>query len=230
MTEQLWFPKRWPPERPDVIQLYSMPTPNGQKVSVCLEEMELDYEPHVIRIMDGDQHDEDYLKLSPNGKIPAILDPNGPEGKPITICESIVILIYLADKTGMLLPRGYHARMDHMQWLTFQAAHIGPMFGQFGHFYKFARDKTSDRYSVERYTEETKRLLKVLDDRLKDRDYIMDEYSIVDLSMVPWVDCLVAFYDAREILAFDTYNNIVGWHQRVTERPAYVKGRDVCRP
>lgn len=228
MSDKPWFPKRWPPQRPDVIQLYSLATPNGQKVGVCLEEMGLEYEAHLINILEGDQHDEDYVKLSPNGKIPSLIDPNGPDGDPIILCESIVILMYLADKTGMLFPQDYAARMDHMQWLVFQAAHVGPMLGQFGHFFKFAADKTSDNYGVERYTEETKRVLKVLDDRLQGREYIMDEYSIVDIAMVPWVDCLDGFYEGGEVLAFNSYENVVAWRKRVTERPAYVRGREVC--
>jgi len=228
MATKAWFPGRWPPARPDVLQLYSLATPNGQKVSVCLEEMGLEYEAHLINILQGDQHDPDYVKLSPNGKIPSILDPNGPVGTPIILCESIVILTYLADKTGMLLPRDYAARMDHLQWLVFQAAHIGPMFGQFGHFYKFARDKTSDEYAVKRYTDETRRLLKVMDDRLAGREYIMTDYSIVDIAMVPWVDCLDGFYEAGAVLEFNTFKNVVAWRKRVTERPAYVEGRRVC--
>ena len=228
MATKAWFPGRWPPARPDVLQLYSLATPNGQKVSVCLEEMGLEYEAHLINILQGDQHDPDYVKLSPNGKIPSILDPNGPVGTPIILCESIVILTYLADKTGMLLPRDYAARMDHLQWLVFQAAHIGPMFGQFGHFYKFARDKTSDEYAVKRYTDETRRLLKVMDDRLAGREYIMTDYSIVDIAMVPWVDCLDGFYEAGAVLEFNTFKHVVAWRQRVTERPAYVQGRRVC--
>ena len=228
MPEQPWFPKRWPPVRPDVIQLYSLPTPNGQKVSICLEEMGLAYDAHRIDIMADDQFDPDYLKLSPNGKIPTILDPNGPDGNPIKLCESIVILTYLADKTGMLLPKDYAARMDHMQWLVFQAAHIGPFFGQFGHFFKFARDKTTDDYGAIRYTNETKRLLKVLDDRLAGREYIMDDFSIVDLSMVPWVNCLDGFYEGGEVLGFNSFKNVVAWRDRVTARPAYQKGKDVC--
>ena len=228
MTSKVWFPERWPPLRPDVLQLYSLATPNGQKVSVCLEEMGLDYEAHLINILQGDQQGPDYVKLSPNGKIPSILDPNGPGGTPIILCESIVILTYLADKNGMLLPRDYAARMDHLQWLVFQAAHIGPMFGQFGHFYKFARDKTSDEYAVKRYTDETRRLLKVMDDRLAGREYIMTDYSIVDIAMVPWVDCLDGFYEAGAVLEFNTFKNVVAWRKRVTERPAYVEGRRVC--
>lgn len=228
MAELAWFPKRWPPTMADEIQLYSMATPNGQKISVALEEMGLSYDAHLINILNGDQHDEDYLKLSPNGKIPSILDPNGPEGEPMMLSESVAILIYLADKTDMLLPQNYRARMDHLQWLIFQTAHIGPMLGQFGHFYVFAKEKTTDDYGKNRYTDETKRLLKVLDDRLENREYMMDDYSIVDISIMPWVECLDGFYKAGEHLQMDTFENVQAWRKRVTSRPAYIKGKDVC--
>ena len=227
MSTKPWFPRRWPPVTPERLQLYSLPTPNGQKVSVCLEEMGIPYEAHRINILEGDQNDEDYRQLSPNGKIPTILDPDGPGGKPIRLCESIVILTYLADKSGQLLPVDYAARMDHLQWLVFQAAHIGPMFGQFGHFFVFAKDKTSDEYAVNRYAAETRRLLRVLEDRLQEREYIMTEYSIVDIAMVPWVDCLDKFYQAAEILELASFPRVLAWRDRVTGREAYVRGRDV---
>lgn len=222
------FPSRWQPESPDVIQLYSMATPNGQKIGVALEEMGLEYEPHLINIVEGDQHDPDFVRISPNGKIPAIIDPNGPEGKMVGLCESGAILIYLADKTGQLLPQNYLSRMEHIQWLMFQMGHIGPFFGQFGHFYKFMRDKVKDDYPLERYTKETKKLLGVLDSRLEGRKYVMDEYSIVDISMVPWVNCCAEFYDAWDYLGMGDYKNVEAWRKRVSERPAYVTGKDVC--
>lgn len=230
MSIQPWFPKRWPPVMTDELQLYSMATPNGQKVSICLEEMNLAYDHHLINISNNDQHDEDYLKLSPNGKIPAILDPEGPEGEPFILCESVAILIYLADKTGLLLPQNYRARMDHLQWLFFQSAHIGPMFGQFGHFYFFAKDKTSDDYAMIRYSNEVKRLLQVLDKRLEGRHYMMDDYSIVDIAIAPWVDCLDGFYQAGEHLNMKQFKNVMAWRERVTSRPAYEIGKDVCSP
>lgn len=225
-----WFPARWPPTMPDAIQLYSMSTPNGQKVGVCLEEMGLSYDAHLIHIGNKDQFDPDYLKLSPNGKIPALLDPQGPEGEPIMLMESVVILEYLADKTGMLFPRTYRGRMDARQWLVFQAAHIGPMFGQFGHFFFYAKDKTSDSYARERYTNEAKRLLAVLNNRLKDRAYLMDDYSIVDIATAPWVECLDVSYHASEHLDMPSYEHVQAWRKRVTSRPAYVAGKDVCKP
>jgi GST-like protein len=224
-----WFPPRWPVEDPDLIQLYTMNTPNGQKVGICLEEMGVPYEVHVIDINKGDQHDPEYLKLNPNGKIPSLIDPHGPEDEPVYLMESIVILQYLADKTGRFYPRTYRARLEAQQWLTFQVAHIGPMFGQFGHFYKFARSKTTDSYALNRYLNETKRLLKILDTRLQDRDHIMGEYSIVDMAMVPWVDGLTSEsgYGAADILEMHNYTHVQGWHGRVTSRPAYRWGKDV---
>ena len=229
MTEKTWFPTRWPASDPDVIQLYSLATPNGQKVSICLEEMGLSYEPHLIDITKDDQFDPDYQRLSPNNKIPTLLDPHGPEDEAVTLMESVAILIYLADKTGTLLPQNYLARMEHLQWLFFQAAHIGPMFGQFGHFHVYAKDKTSDAYGAERYSKETRRLLGVLDERLKGRKYLMGEdYSIVDIATLPWVDCLSDFYKAGEHLQLSEFDNVLAWQQRVHGRPAYQLGRKVC--
>lgn len=224
------FPARWPAQDPDIIQLYSMATPNGQKVAICLEEMGLSYEPHLIHIGKGDQHDPDFLKLNPNGKIPTLLDPHGPEDEPIVLMESIVILTYLADKSDMLLPQTYRARMEHMQWLVFQAAHIGPMFGQFGHFFVYAKDKTSDTYALERYSNETRRLLKVLDERLQDRPHIMGDYSIVDIAILPWVECLGGFYQAGEHLQLAEFEQVTAWQERIMAREAYKVGRKVCQP
>jgi len=224
-----WFPARWPAQYPDLIQLYSLPTPNGQKVSICLEEMNLGYEPHTINIMQNDQMDPDFLKISPNNKIPALIDPNGPEGEPILLMESIVILQYLADKTGQFFPATYRARLEGMQWLTFQAAHIGPMFGQFGHFHVFAKSKTTDSYGDERYTTETRRLLGVLNTRLQDRDYLLDDYSIVDMATVPWVECLAGFYKSYDHLNMGEFEAVEKWRARVTARPAYERGKDVCK-
>ena len=222
------FPKRWQPEMPDALQLYSMATPNGQKIGIALEEMGLTYEPHLINIIEDDQKDSDFLKISPNGKIPAIIDPNGPEGKTVAMAESAAILIYLADKTGQLLPQNYLSRMDHIQWIMFQMAHIGPMFGQFGHFYKFMKDKLKDDYPEQRYAGETRRLLGVLNERLEGRKFIMDDYSIVDISIVPWVNCCAEFYGAWEYLEMGGFKNVEAWRNRVSERPAYIKGKDVC--
>jgi len=225
----LWFPARWPAEDPDLIQLYTMNTPNGQKVSLCLEEMGLAYEPHTINILENEQFDSDYLQLSPNGKIPALLDPHGPEDTAVTLMESSVILQYLADKTGAFFPRTYRGRLEGQQWLALQAAHIGPMFGQFGHFFLFARSKTSDTYALDRYTREARRLLNVLESRLTGRDFILEHYSIVDMAFLPWVEAMVQFYKAAEVLEFDSLKRVQRWRARLTERPAWQRGKEVGR-
>ncbi len=229
MSATPWFPARWPPTMPDAIQLYSLATPNGQKVSVCLEEMGLSYDAHRIDIMAGDQNDADFRRISPNGKIPALIDPNGPEGEPVLLMESIVILQYLADKTGQFWPRTYRAQLEAQQWLVFQAAHIGPMFGQFGHFHVYAKDKTTDDYGDKRYTAETRRLLGVLNERLKDRDYLLGkDYSIVDMAHVPWVDCLASFYKSYEYLGMAEFTHVERWRAKVGARPAFQRGMQVC--
>jgi GST-like protein len=223
-----WFPKRWPATMPDTIQYYGMATPNGQKVSICLEELGLSYEPHLVNIMQNDQHDPDFLRISPNGKIPALLDPDGPEGEPLLMMESIVILQYLAEKTGQLFPKTYRAKLEAQQWLVFQAAHIGPMFGQFGHFHVYAKGKTDD-YGDTRYTAECKRLLGVLNERLKDREYLMDDYSIVDIATVPWLEGTEHFYKASDWLEMPSFEHVQRWRERVRERPGYLRGKDVCK-
>jgi GST-like protein len=228
MTTTPWFPARWAPQDPDLIQLYSLPTPNGQKISICLEEMGLAYEPHRIDIGKGDQFDPDFMRISPGGKIPAMIDPHGPEDEPIMLMESIVMLQYLADKSGSLFPPTYRARMEAQQWLVFQASQVGPFFGQFGHFYKFARDKTKDNYALERYTKVTQRLLATLNTRLQDREHIMGDYSIVDIAMVPWVETLAGFYEAWGYLNMRNYSEVERWRKQVSSRPAYQRGKDVC--
>jgi GST-like protein len=223
------FPSRWAPLNPNIIQLYSMNTANGQKVSVCLEEMGLSYEAHLVNFHQGEQHEPEYVKINPNGKIPSLIDPHGPDGKPIALMESIVILIYLADKTGMLLPQDIRLRMEHLQWLSFQAAHIGPMFGQFGHFYLYSNDRERDAYAIERYTNETRRLLQVLENRLEGRDYIMGkDYSIVDIAILPWVLRLTDFYKAGEQLQIGDFEKVLDWQDRITAREAFKIGKQVC--
>ena len=222
-----WFPKRWPAENPDILQLYSMATPNGQKVSIMLEEIGLPYEPHLINIMKDDQFDEDFVKINPNSKIPAILDPNGPNDEPMLMMESGAILLYLAEKSGKLLATDPKERWETIQWLFFQMASVGPMFGQFGHFFKFAAGKTDD-YGKNRYTAETQRLLRVLDKRLSDRDFIMTSgYSVADIAIAPWVKGL-EFYEGLEHLGFANFTHVVDWLNRVLDRPAVEKGRQVC--
>ena len=169
------LPDRWNYDHPERIQLFSLATPNGQKASIALEELKLPYEAHRIDIMEGDQKQPAYLKINPNGKIPAIIDPSGPEGKPLAIMESGAILLYLADKAGRLIPQGARARSEVLQWMFFQTGSVGPMFGQLGHFYKFAAEETSDDYAKERYGKEVTRLLGVLDEQLRGRDWIVGD-------------------------------------------------------
>jgi GST-like protein len=224
------FPSRWLPQNPNRLQLYSLNTPNGQKVSLCLEEMGLEYDAHLIHIGKGDQHDPEYRFINPNGKIPSLIDPKGPGGKPIALMESIVILIYLAELSGTLLPTVARNRFEHLQWLSFQAAHIGPMFGQFGHFYVYAKHKTSDTYSLDRYTQETRRLLQVLNERLQDREFFMGDYSIVDIAIMPWVDCLSSYYQASELLGISDFDRVQAWHESICRRKAWQIGKDICAP
>lgn len=222
-----WFPdtEKWPVEYPDRLQLYTMATPNGQKVSIALEETGLPYEWHLVNIRDGDQHRPDYLKLSPNGKIPTILDPDGPDGSPLMLMESGAILLYLADKTGQLIPADERGRRQVQQWLLFQVGHIGPMFGQFGHFFKFAADQTKDDYAVNRYTNEAKRLLDVLDERLKVSEWLAGpDYSVADIATGPWVNGL-AFYGGLEVLEFNRFAHVKRWQDAFNARPAVQRGR-----
>ncbi|MBL4906801.1 MAG: glutathione S-transferase N-terminal domain-containing protein [Sneathiella sp.] len=213
--------KRWPAKTPDKIQLYSLPTPNGVKVSIALEEMGLEYEPHLVSFGTDDQLTPEFMSLNPNNKIPAIIDPDGPDGNPLPLFESGAILLYLAEKTGKFIPSDPASRIECIQWLMFQMGGVGPMFGQFGHFYKFAADKVKDPYPTERYLNETKRLLGVLEQRLEGRKYIMgNEYTIADMATFPWVGTLVGFYDAREAIDFDSFKNVAAYLERCLERPA----------
>lgn len=223
-TIRTLFPKRWPPQHPGRIQLYSFGTPNGRKVSIALEEMELPYEAHRIDILVGDQLDEDYVRINPNSKIPTIVDPSGPSGEPIAIMESGAILLYLAEKTGKLLPAEPALRWEAIQWLFFQMASVGPYFGQFGHFFKFARDKTSDEYALERYANETKRLLGVLDRRLEGREFLVGgALTVADVATVPWIKGL-EFYGSEERLELARFTNVLAWVERCWSRPAFQRG------
>ncbi len=224
-----WFPSRWPPTDPQRIQLYSLATPNGQKIGVALEEMGLSYDAHLIDIGNDDQFDDEYLKLSPNGKIPTLSDPQGPDGEQVLLMETGAILMYLADKTGQFLPTAAQARQQTIAWLFFQTAHVGPMFGQFGHFFKFARDKTTNDSALNPYLLETRRLLDVLDERLEAHQYIAGaHYTIADIATAPWVDVLDGFYAAGDALKLDEFEHVARWRALVTSRPAYQRGRTVC--
>ena len=211
------------------IQLYSLATPNGQKVSIALEEMELPYEAHTINIMKGDQFTDEFVKINPNSKIPAIVDPAGPDGKSISIMESGAILCYLAEKSGRFLAADPRLRSETLQWLFFQMGGVGPMFGQFGHFYKYAKDKCDHPYPRERYQKEAQRILGVLEERLKGRTFIVgEEYSIADMAIVPWVNCLDTGYGAREVLELDRCEHVRSWCDRVMKRPLTIRGSKGC--
>ncbi len=227
MTDLSAFPitARWPAQTPDRLQLYSAPTPNGVKVSIMLEEIGLPYEPHFIAIMKNETWTPDFLSLNPNGKIPAIIDPDGPGGKPLALFESGAILLYLAEKTGKLLPADPARRYETIQWVFFQMGAVGPMFGQLGFFHKFAGREIEDKRPLERYRAESQRLLGVLEQRLDGRDWIMgDDYSIADISMLGWVRNLVGFYGAGELVAFDSLKRVPQWLERGLARPAVQRG------
>jgi len=211
MTDLSAFPitQKWPAQYPDRLQLYSLPTPNGVKVSIMLEEIGLAYEPHLVRFDANDQASAEFRSLNPVGKIPAILDPDGPGGKPLPLAESGAILVYLADKTGRLMPRDPAGRYETLQWLMFQMGSIGPMFGQLGFFHKFAGKDYEDKRPRDRYVAEAKRLLGVLDARLSTRTWIMgDDYTIADIATFPWVRNLIGFYEAAELVGFTEYSNV----------------------
>jgi GST-like protein len=219
---------KWPAAHPDRLQLYSLPTPNGVKVSIMLEEIGLPYEVHLVRFEANDQSSPAFLSLNPNNKIPAILDPNGPGGKPLALFESGAILIYLAEKTGKLLPADAAGRYETIQWLMFQMGGIGPMFGQLGFFHKFAGKDYEDKRPRDRYVAESQRLLAVLDGRLEGRAWIMgDDYGIADIATFPWVNNLVGFYGAREIVVFDNYPNVARVLAAFLARPAVKAGLQI---
>jgi GST-like protein len=217
--------KKWPPRHPDRIQLYSLPTPNGVKVSIALEELGLPYEPHLVSFDTNDQLSPEFLSLNPNNKIPAIIDPNGPGGEPLPLFESGAILLYLAEKTGRLMPHGAARRYETLAWLMFQMGGIGPFFGQVGYFTKFAGKAIEDKRPRERYLTEARRLLGVLDRRLDGRDWIMgDEYTIADIATFPWVRNLIGFYEAGELVGFADFANVARVLEAFLRRPAVQAG------
>lgn len=212
-----------------LLQLYSLNTPNGQKVGVALEEMALAYEAHIIDISKGDQFKDSFIALNPNSKIPALFDPQGPNGKPISLMESGAILLYLAEKTKMFIPSDAMLRYQTLQWLFFQMGGIGPMFGQFGHFYRYAKDKCDHPYPVTRYTTEARRLLTVLDKQLEGKEYIIgQDYTIADMAIFPWVDCLDVYYKAASHLTLKEFKNVSRWLKHCLSRPAVQRGMKVC--
>jgi GST-like protein len=217
--------RKWPARQPERLQLYSLPTPNGVKVSIMLEETGLPYEVHRVAFDRNDQLSPEYLSLNPNNKIPSMLDPNGPGGKPLALFESGAILIYLAEKTGQLLPQDPARRYETIQWLMFQMAGVGPMFGQLGFFHKFAGKDYEDKRPRDRYAAESKRLLGVLENHLQGRAWIMgDEYTIADIATFPWVNNLIGFYGARELVGFDAFPNVARVLAAFVARPAVARG------
>lgn len=229
MADLSAFPitRRWPAEHPDRLQLYSLNTPNGVKVSIMLEEIGLPYEAHLVDIGDNESWTPEFLSLNPNGKIPAILDPDGPGGKPLALFESGAILVYLAEKTGKLLSADPATRYQTLQWVMFQMAAIGPMFGQVGFFHKYAGRAFEDKRPLERYVAESKRLLGVLEDRLEGRDWIMDDYSIADVATLGWVRNLIGYYGARDLVDFDSLKTVPAWLERGLARPAVQRGLEI---
>ncbi|MEZ5685397.1 MAG: glutathione S-transferase N-terminal domain-containing protein [Paracoccaceae bacterium] len=229
MADLSAFPitRRWPATLPEVIQLYSLPTPNGIKVSVMLEEVGLAYEPHLVRFDQNDQMTPEFLSLNPNNKIPAIIDPDGPGGKPLALFESGAILIYLAEKTGQLLPQAQ--RYEILQWLMFQMGGVGPMFGQLGYFHKFAGREIEDPRPKERYRAEVERLLRVLDGALAGRDWIAGSYSIADIAIAPWLRALRDGYAAGELTGWDGLHHVPAYLDRFLARPAVQRGLNVPR-
>jgi GST-like protein len=229
MADLSEFPitRRWAAQHPDRLQLYSLNTPNGVKASIMLEETGLPYEPHLIDIGKDETRIPEYLSLNPNGKIPAIIDPDGPGGKPIGLFESGAILLYLADKTGRFISTEPARRWETIQWVFFQMAAIGPMFGQVGYFNRFAGKEIEDKRPLQRYVAEAKRLLGVLDGRLEGRQWLMDDYSIADIATLGWVRNLITFYDARELVGFDDFRNVAAWLERGLARPAVQRGLEI---
>lgn len=227
MTDLAQFPitQRWRPRHPDRIQLYTANTPNGVKASIALEEMGLAYEAHRVDIGANETWEPPFLSLNPNGKIPAILDPQGPGGKPLGLFESGAILFYLAEKSGKFLPSDPAGRYETLQWVFFQMAAIGPIFGQLGFFYKFAGREIADKRPLERYRAESERLLGVLEARLKGRDWIMGaDFTIADMAMLGWVRNLIGFYGAGELVNYGRLAHVPAWLARALARPAVQRG------
>lgn len=233
MTDLSLYPitKKWPAEYPDRLQLYSLNTPNGVKVSIMLEETGLPYEPHLVDFSKRDQLSTEYRSLNPYAKIPAIIDPNGPNGKPLALFESGAILFYLAEKTGKLLPRDAATRYETMQWLMFQTAGVGPMFGQVGFFYKFDGKEFEDKRPLERYVGESRKLLEVLNARLETREWIMGrDYSIADIATFSLVRNLINYYGAAELVAINDFPHVLRALDAFLGRPAVIRGVEIPKP
>jgi GST-like protein len=218
--------EKWPATNPSVLQLYSFPTPNGVKVAIALEEMGIPYEAHTVSLSDADVKSPEFLSLNPNNKIPAIIDPNGPDGVPVSLFESGAILIYLAEKSGKLMGKTATEKARVVQWLMFQMGGLGPMLGQLGFFWKFAGSEWDDKRPQQRYVTEAKRLLAVLDKELAERDWIAGDYSIADIAIGPWLAAL-EYYGAKEVVTWDKHTHLVAYLDRFLARPAVAKGRQV---
>jgi GST-like protein len=220
--------RKWPPQHPDRIQLYSLPTPNGIKVAVMLEETGLLYEPHLVRFETNDQLSPEFISLNPNNKIPALIDPQGPDGRPLGLFESGAILMYLAEKTGRFILPTAAGRYATLQWLMFQMGGVGPMFGQVGFFHKFAGKDYDDKRPRDRYVGEAKRLLGVLNNRLDGQAWMMGEtYTIVDMAIFPWVRTLVGFYDAGALVGIEEFPHVTRVMETFLARPAVIRGLDI---
>ena len=230
MIDPAVFPiaARWPAADPSVIQLYSYPTPNGVKVSIALEEMGLPYEAHLVTLKDADVKSDAFTSLNPNGKIPAIIDPNGPDG-PLGLFESGAILIYLAEKSGKLFGDTASDKARIIQWVMFQMGGVGPMFGQLGYFHKFAGKDIDDPRPRQRYIDEAKRLLGVVDRALDGQDWIAGDFSVADIALAPWLNAL-DFYGAKEVTGYNDLKNVPGYVTRFYDRPAVQKGKTIPDP
>ncbi len=228
MADLSAFPitSKWPAKDSSVLQLYSFPTPNGVKASIALEEMEIPYEAHLVTLADADVKSPEFLSLNPNNKIPAIIDPNGPNGKPVGLFESGAILIYLAEKSGKLMGSNAAEKAHVIQWLMFQMGGVGPMFGQLGFFSKFAGSEWEDKRPQQRYQDEAKRLLNVLNKELSDKDWIAGDFSIADIALAPWLGAL-DFYGVTETLGWADHADLVDYLDRFKARPAVQKGMNV---
>ena len=230
MTDISTFPiaRKWPAKHPDRLQLYSLPTPNGVKASILLEEIGVPYEAHLVSFENNDQTSPEFLSLNPNNKIPAILDPDGPNGQPLALFESGAILLYLADKTGRFIAQDGADRYETIQWLMWQMGGVGPMFGQLGFFHKFAGKDYDDKRPRDRYVTEAKRLLGVLDRRLANRAWIVgDDYTIADIATFPWVRNLIGFYGVGELVGINDFPHVTRTLAAFVARPAVVRGLEI---
>ena len=220
--------QKWPAQHPERLQLYSLPTPNGVKVSILLEELGLPYDAHIVSFERQDQMSAEFLSLNPNNKIPAILDPNGPDGKPLQLFESGAILWYLAEKTGQFIPQDAARRYECMQWLFFQVGGVGPMMGQVGFFHKYAGKDYEDKRPLERYVAESKRLLGVIDQHLRGKQWMMgDEYTVADIAILPWLRNLNEYYDAGHLVNFNSFAEVNRVLANWLKRPAVQKGLEI---